>query len=152
MKFKTRLMRKLFLLLILTFILPNAVFGQINISGQIKNQNNKAVELIEVQLQNKDSIIVKSDLTDVEGKFNIATTKGDYVLLIKQLGTFLHKQKITANQDLYIGVIKITEKQQQLKEVVVTSRKKLIERKVDRLVFNVENSIAATGGDAVEMF
>ncbi len=38
----------------------------------------------------------------------------------------------------------------ELKEVAVISKKPLIERKVDRVVFNVENSITAAGGDALE--
>jgi hypothetical protein len=40
--------------------------------------------------------------------------------------------------------------EKQIKEVTVVGQKKLIERKVDRLVFNVENSISATGGDALD--
>lgn len=41
--------------------------------------------------------------------------------------------------------------QKQIKTVKLkASRKTLIERKVDRLVFNVENSISATGGDALD--
>ena len=42
------------------------------------------------------------------------------------------------------------EKHLQLKEVTVTAKKPLFVRKTDRLVFNVENSIINTGGDAME--
>jgi outer membrane receptor protein involved in Fe transport len=129
----------------LLILLTNKVFSQINISGQIKNQNNKPVELIEIQLQNKDSIIVKSELTNTDGKFTIITEKGKYLLLIKRLGTILHKVKVNTDQNINLGVIQITENQQNLQEVVITSKKKLIERKVDRLVYNVENSIASQG-------
>ena len=40
--------------------------------------------------------------------------------------------------------------EKQIQEVEIKAKKKLIERKVDRLVFNVENSISATGGDALD--
>jgi hypothetical protein len=40
--------------------------------------------------------------------------------------------------------------EKQIQEVEITAKKKLIERKIDRLVFNVENSIAASGGDALD--
>ncbi|MBS1571760.1 MAG: TonB-dependent receptor, partial [Bacteroidetes bacterium] len=43
---------------------------------------------------------------------------------------------------------KIVEKQ--IEEINIKAKKKLIERKVDRLIFNVENSISATGGDALD--
>ncbi|OUD36895.1 carboxypeptidase-like regulatory domain-containing protein, partial [Flavobacterium psychrophilum] len=126
------------------------LFSQVTISGQIKDKKNKPIEFLEIQLQNNDSIIVKSELTNVDGKFTILTEKGEYQLIIKQLGKVLQKQKITAKQDTYIGVIQIIETQQQLEEVIIASKKKLIERKVDRLIFNVENSISASGGDAID--
>ena len=144
-------MRKIYFLLFILFcVFPSKLFSQVNISGQIKDKNNKTIEFLEVQLQNKDSVIVKSELTNVDGKFTIIAEKGEYQLLIKQLGKILQKQKVSANQDIYIGVIQVAENQQQLKEVVITSKKKLIERKVDRLIFNVENSISASGGDAID--
>ena len=46
------------------------------------------------------------------------------------------------------SINKIVEKQ--IQEVEIKAKKKLIERKVDRLVFNVENSIAVTGGNALD--
>jgi outer membrane receptor protein involved in Fe transport len=144
-------MAKTYLLLFFIIIaLPNQLFSQINISGQIVNQNNKPVELIEIQLQNKDSVLVKSELTNTEGKFAITIEKGEYLLFVKQLGTVLYRQKINVDQDHYLGEIRIIENQQQLEEVVITKKKKLIERKVDRLIFNVENSISASGGDAID--
>ncbi len=143
-------MSKIYLLLfILFFVFPSKLFSQIKISGQITEKNNP-IEFIEIQLQNKDSVIVKSELTNVDGKFTIVTEKGEYSLLVRQLGVIYHKQKININQDTFIGIINITKKAQQLHEVVITSKKKLIERKVDRLVFNIENSISATGGDALD--
>lgn len=135
---------------ILIILFQNQVFSQIKISGEIKDEKNNPIEFIEIQLQNKDSIIFKSELTNDKGKFIIETEKGEYTLLIRQLGVIYHKQKVNATQDTYIGIIKIIEKQQLLQEVVITSKKKLIERKVDRLIFNVENSISASGGDALD--
>lgn len=144
-------MKKIHLIsFLLIFLLQNQVFSQIKISGEIKDEKNNPIEFIEIQLQNKDSIIFKSELTNDKGKFMIETEKGEYTLLIRQLGVIYHKQKVNATQDTYIGIIKIIEKQQLLQEVVITSKKKLIERKVDRLIFNVENSISASGGDAID--
>ena len=142
--------KRYLLALLLLFLLQNKVFSQIKISGQIKDEKNNPVEFIEIQLQNKDSIIFKSELTNAEGKFILETEKGEYSLLVRQLGVIYHKQKISVNQDTYIGIINITDKTQQLQEVVITSKKKLIERKVDRLVFNVDNSVSASGGDALD--
>ncbi|MDO3425948.1 outer membrane beta-barrel family protein [Chryseobacterium sp. APV1] len=46
------------------------------------------------------------------------------------------------------SINKIVEKQ--IEQIEIVTKKKLIERKIDRLVFNVENSISATGGDALD--
>lgn len=40
--------------------------------------------------------------------------------------------------------------EQQIKTIELKANKKLVERKIDRLVFNVENSVSATGGDAID--
>ena len=147
-KLKMKIKHILSLLLIILF--QNQVFSQIKITGEIKDDKNNPIEFVEIQLQNKDSIIFKSELTNALGKFILETEKGEYTLLVRQLGVIYQKQKINAIQDTYIGIIKIIEQQQQLQEVVITSKKKLIERKVDRLIFNVENSISASGGDAID--
>ena len=60
--------------LLLIILFQNQVFSQIKISGQIKNEKNNPVEFIEIQLQNKDSIIFKSELTNAEGKFILETS------------------------------------------------------------------------------
>ncbi len=40
--------------------------------------------------------------------------------------------------------------EKEIQEVEIKARKKLVERKIDRLVFNVQNSTSATGGDAMD--
>lgn len=41
--------------------------------------------------------------------------------------------------------------EKQIQSVELKANKKLVERKIDRLVFNVENSVSATGGDALDI-
>lgn len=135
--------------IILIFFSTN-LFSQIKISGQINDEKNNPIEFIEIQLQNSDSIIVKSEITNIEGKFTITTEKGNYNLIVKQLGKIINQQKIIIDNNLNLGVINVISNQNQIKEVVITSKKKLIERKIDRLIFNVENSISASGSDALE--
>ena len=94
---------------IILFLFPIFCLSQVKISGQIKDEKNNPVEFIEIQLQNKDSIIFKSELTNVEGKFILETEKGKYTLLIRQLGIIYHKQNIDVNQDTNLGVINIIE-------------------------------------------
>jgi hypothetical protein len=128
----------------------STLFAQTQLSGKLLNQNKNPINLAEVVLFNKDSIAVKSEFTNEEGMFSLTTEKGEYVLKIIQIGKILYTQKITVSQNLNLGLIQISAAPQQLQEVVVTGKKKLVERKIDRLIFNVENSISATGGDALD--
>jgi hypothetical protein len=143
--------KRYLLALVLIILFQNQGFSQIKISGQIKDKKNNPIEFVEVQLQNKDSIIFKSELTNVEGKFVIETEKGEYSLIVRQLGVIYHKQKINVNQDTFIGIINITEKEQQLQEVVIISKKKLIERKLDKLILNIKGNEIMKGKNAIEV-
>lgn len=137
---------------LLTFLALTSInlFSQIKITGKITNLNNKPIEFAEILLLTKDSIALKSEMTNEKGSFQTNIKQGDYVLQIKQLGKILYNKELIIKNDLDLGIIKITQNKQQLQEVIVTSKKKLIERKVDRLIFNVENSISASGGDAID--
>ncbi|WP_281322202.1 TonB-dependent receptor domain-containing protein [Flavobacterium aestivum] len=134
----------------LTLFWSSVLFSQVKITGKVVNDQNKFIEYAEVLLINKDSVVIKSELTNVNGEFTIHIEKGSYLLKIRKLGSVLWKQKMNLDQSIDLGIIKIIEKEQKLIEVVVIGRKKLVERKVDRLVFNVENSLAAKGGDAFD--
>lgn len=138
------------LIIISTILFPIMLFSQIKITGRIVNKDNMPLENIEILMFNKDSIALKSELTNHDGEFAILTGKGDYSLGIRKFGVLLWKKKIELNQDLNLKIIKVNDQEQNLSEVIVKGKKKLIERKIDRLVFNVENSISITGGDAFD--
>jgi outer membrane receptor protein involved in Fe transport len=129
----------------LFLIYSSISFSQIKVTGKVVSHENNPVDLAEILFINKDSIAQKSELTNAKGEFVIAIAKGNYLLQIRQFGKKLYTSKIDLTQELDLGVIKISQKNEILAEVVVQSKKKLIERKVDRLVYNVENSITSQG-------
>jgi outer membrane receptor protein involved in Fe transport len=137
--------------LLLIIIFQNNIFSQNKITGKVVDNDNNPIEFIEVQLKNKDSIILKSELTNAEGEFLLETDKGKYVLLFRQIGEVYYKQNIILNQDIDIGTVNVILKTKQLEEIIVVSKKKLIERKVDRIIFNVDQSIVSQGVDAIEV-
>jgi outer membrane receptor protein involved in Fe transport len=136
-------MKKIIIALVLIY--SSVSFSQIKVAGKVVNHENNPIDLAEVLLINKDSIAQKSELTNSKGEFVLAITKGNYLLQIRQFGKKLYSSKLDLTHELDLGNIKISQKTEVLTEVVVNSKKKLIERKVDRLVYNVENSIASQG-------
>ncbi|KUJ60375.1 hypothetical protein AR687_18200 [Flavobacteriaceae bacterium CRH] len=137
-------------IIVLMLIYSSVSFSQIKVSGKIVNHENNPIDLAEVLLINKDSIANESELTNSNGEFTITIEKGDYLLQIKQFGKKLYTSKIELTHELDLGVIKISQKTEMLADIVVQGKKQIIERKVDRLIFNVENTISANGGDAID--
>lgn len=134
---------------LLLLLFPILIYSQTNVSGRIVDEKNTAVEFAEIILINGDSTAVKNEMSDSEGRFLMNIPVGNYLLQIKQLGFIKFHKNINANEAIDLGTIQISTSQA-LEEVVVENKKKLIERKVDRLIFNVENSISVAGGDALD--
>jgi len=137
-------------LLLLVLLFQSYSFGQqYEIKGKVINQNKMAVEFVISSLLNNQKRLIAQTTTDSLGNFSIKAEKGNYLLLLEQFRTEYLNKEITINQNMDLGAIEIKESVQ-LDGVTLKSRKKLIEQKVDRLVFNVENSVTATGGTALD--
>ena len=130
---------KLFKITLFLLFLSFSVQAQIEIKGIVKDSTNAAVEFANVVLTNQKNEIVEGVVSDEKGNFQfIINEKGNYKLKVSFIGyqSFTKDILITDNTDLKVITLVQDNK---LKEVVVNSSKPLIERKVDRLVFNVEN-------------
>jgi len=142
-------MKRLTFLLALA-LLPVIAFSQeYSLSGTVLNQQNEPLELVYAGLVNNDSMLVRQAITDSLGHFSIQAGKGTYRLILEQSGTEFTSREIVLEQETDLGRIIVSESVD-LEGVTVTVRKKLVEQKVDRLVFHVENAISATGGTALD--
>src|SRR5690606_8969658 len=133
------------ILLLFAFLFPLFLFSQNKITGQILDSENNPVEFATINLQTKDSILLKTEFSDENEE-----KQGNYLLDISYLGNPLFTQEIELNNKVDLGIIKV-ENSITLQEIIISKEKKLIEKKIDRLVFNVENSVAATGGDVLDI-
>ena len=117
---------------------------QFQLQGKIVDENDAPLEYSEVLILKTDSIPIKSELSNETGVFSILLDSGEYIIKIKYFNDIGYTKTISLHNNIDLGKIKI-EKAKNIKEIVLEGRKKLIERKIDRLIFNVENSISATG-------
>ena len=151
-------MKKLFLLYYLGIAMPvcaQQLSGKIE--GQVNDDTKKLVEFANVTLHHeKDSALVKAAITDQQGIFgfeNIA--QGRYFVKVSQVGYQKFKSPVfTLNADNKL--VKLTDIQlftdtKALNEVTVRSNKPFIEREIDKIVLNVENSITAAGNNVIEV-
>jgi iron complex outermembrane recepter protein len=126
------------------------------ISGTITDNKNNALKAITISLLNaKDSSLVKADVTDAAGKYEITTTKaGDFLLKLSAIGyetKYSKNYTIADGQTINADAISLAEVSKNLQGVTVVSKKPMIEVKADKTVFNVEQSINAQGSDALEL-
>ena len=135
--------------LLIIFLFNNLVIlAQVELRGRVVTTHHQGVDFAEIDLL-KDSTFVKQTLSDTDGVFTMVVKKGRYNLKIRQWGKLLKDTTLLLEHNINLGDIFI-DPTQMLHEVVVEGKESLFERKPDRLVFNVENSIISTGGDAMD--
>lgn len=132
------------------FVASLVTFAQ-RIQGKITDQNKKPVSDSEIILTKNEK--KASALTDEKGNYQIALPEtGVFIVEIVRDGEKIYNTEIQINgdttKDIEIKLLEISEAK--VEGIVLSGRKKLVERKVDRLVFNIENSVASQGIDAVE--
>ncbi|WP_428228621.1 TonB-dependent receptor domain-containing protein [Flavobacterium sp.] len=136
--------------LIVLFIFPVFLFAQVEVSGKIVDQNGKTLELMEILMLSSDSTAVKSVHSNSNGEFTLIIDKGEYLFQVKRLGNVLWKEKLNISGDLKIGSIMVNLSENQLSEVIIRSKRKLFETKVDRVVYNISNDAFNKGSNLTD--
>lgn len=152
-------MRKLTGILTACFTLVmNMASAQTNstVKGSVADANGRAIASVTVALlKATDSSLVKADVSNAEGSFEIPSIKADrYILYFSIVGfdkKYTSAFDVPQNGSYDAGNVVLEQVSGQLKDVTVTSRKPMIEIKADKTIFNVENSINATGSNALEL-
>lgn len=133
-----------------------SVFAQNSpvVSGKVAQAGNKPVEFATVTLlKAKDSSLVKGAVADINGKFDFEQVKaGNYLVSAVAIGMERGYSKVfTVNgANLQLPDLLLNTAAKNLKGVEVAAKKAFIEQKADKLVVNVESSIATAGGTALE--
>lgn len=125
------------------------------VTGTVLKTDNKPVEFATVTLLKvKDSSLVKGAIADIEGKYIFeGIAEGQYLVAAANMGykkSFSKQVKVNGSP-VKVPAIVLSEETRNLKEVNVTGKRPFIEQKADKMVVNVENSIVAAGGTALEV-
>lgn len=126
-----------------------SLYSQCIIEGKVFDMDANPLEFAEVIILSQDSIPIMSELTNELGAFKINTTCGEFSVIVIQIGSKLFEKKINV-VDVYTFDDIIVDSGVLLDEVVVSSQKNILERKIDRLVFNVGSSTIARGGSILD--
>ncbi|WP_297795254.1 outer membrane beta-barrel family protein [uncultured Eudoraea sp.] len=137
-----------FSLLFVLGMLPLAMTSQtFEVSGSVRDTDGKSLPYANVMLlQVPDSTQVKGISADDNGKFSLKGIEPNvYYLQAKYFGYLSLLVPLEIKSNLQIGALVLEPIEQNLSEVVVTGTKPIVERKADRIVFNVENTVLGEG-------
>ncbi len=128
------------------------LMAQSGIKGQIKT-GEEVVPFANILLLNPaDSSLQKGTISDPEGFFSLVSQPATYLLKVTSVGYQDFFQTVTlTNAPLDLGVLEMAENTEVLGEVVVTAQKPIFEQKIDRTVVNVQSSVTASAGTALDI-
>ncbi len=129
------------------------LYAQTTISGQVIDDHKLPIAGVPVSLLRKDSVVLKTALSNDAGRFIITQAgDGNYLILLNAVG--FKKQYLTvtiSNQPVTLAVIQLQQAAKELAAVTITSAKPFTEQKIDRTVVNVDALISNSGSNALEV-
>ncbi len=145
-------------IIVLLFLLLNffALTAQnSSISGSVFDDQNEAVAYGNILLNSAaDSTMAKVELSDENGAFKFNNVlDGNYFISISYVGLPAYNSSIIVvdGNDINLPNIELAPASNELEAVTVTAARPILEVKPDKMVFNVDGSINATGSDAFEL-
>lgn len=145
---------KLFFISILVFATGFCSAQNISITGIVQNQRNEPLASATLLLKFKATAnLLKTTVSATDGRFKFnGLDTGSYKLLISSVG--FETKEITIDNvetDKNVGVVYLTAPVKVLAEVSVVVKKPIVQILADKTVFNVENTINATGSNGWEL-
>ncbi|WP_025742951.1 outer membrane beta-barrel family protein [Aquimarina pacifica] len=136
--------------ILLLLLVPYWCLAQVEVKGTVKNKT-EPMAFVNVFLTNSNGEIIAGSITEDDGSFSLESISGSYLLNVSFLGYKDWTKKVVLEEaPVVLGDIVLEEENNSLDEVLLVSKKRTIERKVDRLVFNLDNNIAVSGGDVMD--
>ncbi len=135
------------LLLFIVVLLPYFAQAQSTVSGKVKDVDGHPLDAA--------TIILKRDNKQIATAF---ADLGNFILQYHENGTYVVSASLVGYEPLEISVqlpgeaisLVMQPESKQLDEVSIAFKVPIIQRKIDRVTFNVEQSILASGGSAWE--
>jgi len=142
----------------LSIFLFSCLFSAIasaQLSGTVKDELGKPVPSATMTLlRTRDSSVVKLSATDASGKYQfVPIPEGNYFIRAEHIGfATVRSAAFAVHADpVSLPGLVLNHSTKDLKEVVVTSRKPLVEVSAEKTILNVEGSINAVGTNALEL-
>lgn len=117
------------------------------VSGRVYDSAKQPLPFVDaLVLSVQDSTVYRKGFTDETGRFEIAdVASGNYFLKISTLGYQDHYASLLVQESMVLpDIILAAAESKELDNVVINSKRPVVKRKIDRLEFDVENSILSS--------
>jgi outer membrane receptor protein involved in Fe transport len=126
------------------------------VTGKVLDNQHNPISFANILLfSNADSSLTKVEYSKEDGSFELLNVPaGEYWLSVTFVGFEDYASElftISADQVVNVPAITLKSSSVELDAITIVGRKPLVEVHADKTVFNVENSINATGNDAMEL-
>ncbi|WP_029269224.1 TonB-dependent receptor domain-containing protein [Flavobacterium sp. KJJ] len=135
--------------LLIFLLLPLFCLAQsFKLKGKIASETTP-LEWADVSISNSEGKIIDGTTSKQDGSFEINLKNGSYKIAISLSEFADYEKEFKIENDTDLGTIILKQNTTNLSEVVIQTKKKTIEQKTDRLVYNLENNVTTVGGDAL---
>lgn len=144
------------LFLAIFYLVPSSLFAQesVELNGLVKDDKQTLPSATVLLYAAKDSSLVSTAITDGNGKYLIHAKTGNYYIVATSIGYNKIGSKVISlngEKSYTVPVITLAETSKSLNEVMVTSTKPVLERRADKLVFNIDATPSTAGLNALEV-
>ena len=126
-----------------------------SINGKIALESNEKAAVTSILLYPENSqTLVKAVVTDSNGNFIFSNIKtGNYFIKINYIGFQSYNSNVFSitDKNIELPLIALQKSTEALEEIVIKKQKPMVQVLADKTVFNVENTINATGTSGFEL-
>ena len=143
-----------FSLLCLPFFINGQSASTAEVSGQLmESSESYAIEFANISFLNPvDSSLVSGVSTGLDGEFSARIQPGEYLMRATFIGYETVWKTIVVNEGRNdLGIVHMHESAEVLSEVSVEAAALMFRTEIDKRVYDVENTITASGGSAVQL-
>ena len=147
-------MKHILFSIIVLFCITTSLSAQYSLSLKVwDEENNAPIPYATIGVLKSNNTLIQGGLSDENGDVTLnIENSGSYDLRISYLG-FEEKriENISINGDQNLGKVSMQANAQALEEFKVTGKRSYVQYGLEKKVFNVEDNLASTTGDATEL-
>lgn len=137
------------IIVLISFLMSFYGFSQIKLKGNVLSVSGPIANA-NIVISDQNNQMLTGMVTKEDGLFEFSIPGGSYILTINNINYENYEKKIIIENDLTLEPIILFDKATVLGEVIIKNPTNLIRRKLDKIIFSVQDSPLASMGNAFD--